>query len=262
METHFCLLGPGKSGSTWLHSALSQHSEFCAPRIKETEFFYKEMNRTRENYEKLFIKTREHKAFGDFSNQNYLDTNVVRNVLSLYPETKFIYLYREPYERLLSAYKFDKLTARVNNVDKFLMKWSKDRLDDCRIINRFINEIPDRNLLVINFVDIKETPDVVYESICDFLGLSQEALSTKLNKNKSREPRSLLLSLVGQKCARLLRQLRLYSTLQSLKSSVGIQRFFYKNSSLNLTEIEKQALTNHVRSMNLRLKNMSKFILP
>lgn len=101
----FLVIGAMKCGTTALYEYLSAHHQIDMISVKELNFYNNETNwgRGREWYESHFAN--DGKLRGDV-NPNYamypLCRDVPARLYSLYPNTKIIYLVREPVSRLVS----------------------------------------------------------------------------------------------------------------------------------------------------------------
>lgn len=112
------LIGAQKAGTTTLSYLLGQHRDVCLSGPKETHFFSREWHRGLAWYEKRF-STLDTKVLldasttysmaaiaGNPSSSSFLEYSqgVPQRIYNLAPNAKFIYLLREPIDRMYSAY--------------------------------------------------------------------------------------------------------------------------------------------------------------
>lgn len=101
------IIGAMKSGTTSLHHYLNLHPEICMSRQKELNFFIEERNWSRgiQWYKSHFEA--EAKIYGE-SSPNYtmypIWKSVPERMFSVIPETKLIYIIRNPIEQIISHY--------------------------------------------------------------------------------------------------------------------------------------------------------------
>jgi len=101
------VIGAMKAGTTSLHNYLSLHPEIYMARQKELDFFIEEKNwhKGLDWYQSQFVG--DAKIYGE-SSPNYSRyarwPNVPTRMFSVIPQTKIIYILRDPIERMISHY--------------------------------------------------------------------------------------------------------------------------------------------------------------
>jgi len=106
---NFIILGAMKSGTTSLHYYLSKHPEIFMSTPKETNFFAEEFNWSKglNWYRSCFAGYKGQKAVGETS-PNYtkhpLFKGIPQRIFSVLGPVKFIYVVRDPVERLITHY--------------------------------------------------------------------------------------------------------------------------------------------------------------
>ena len=227
VRTHFCVLGPGKAGTTWLYHLFRENDQVCVPLIKETEFFKSNYSKGVEWYLSLFDFTTQHLAFGDISNQNYKSPDVIEKCLKLFPSTLFIYVLRDPRDRFLSAYRFELKQGRSLTIEAYASEWDLSLFDDQAIVRRLQECVPMGQLLLVRFEDISSRPHFVAQLIGRSLGVQFLSFPTQDARNTSVYPRSRVLAKSGRFVASQLRRLGFLRLLPRLKNSFFISRMFY-----------------------------------
>ena len=239
----FVGLGPGKAGTTWLYSCLSQNPEVCMAEIKETYFFTENYGRGIDWYGALFKK--EALAYGEISNRYIFSDDVIPRVLSVNPEAKFILFNRDALDRAVSAYLFEVQTGFSGTVQDFFSKDKILEFDNSELLRKCQRYLPKSQLMVISFDDIRAHPNEVYKNVCEFIGVSSAGVNFEGGKNPSRMPRNLWLSKIGKWLAILMRKFGMYSLLQGLKSSEMIQGAFYGRQ---ITQDEKSLVRAEIEN--------------
>ena len=187
--------GAPKSGTTSLYKWLSEHPEVCPSSLKETRFFLdvnyplispKIFNGANiEEYDGYFKRGREtgNQLRVDAS-PDYLYSNIALNIAELLPQSKIVFILRDPVERMVSWYKWArqlKLLDEGTDFDDYVMMQVNQSstqdtpihlraLDQCRYdkyLPSFQKAFGER-CMVIDFEDLKNTPREVMKRISTF----------------------------------------------------------------------------------------------
>jgi len=110
MLPNLLIIGAFKAGTTSLHNYLGLHPDIFMSGEKELRFFVKEKNWSKGLlwYESNFRDVNNEKIIGE-SSPGYTDfpanKGVPKRIYSLIPKGNFIYILRDPIERIISHYK-------------------------------------------------------------------------------------------------------------------------------------------------------------
>jgi hypothetical protein len=102
------VIGAAKCGTTSLHEYLDQHPEISMSGEKELDFFVPDKSRgSREWYESQFDASAPVRGESSVSYTCYPDlTGVPERIHTLIPDARFVYLVRDPIDRIVSHYLF------------------------------------------------------------------------------------------------------------------------------------------------------------
>lgn len=110
VKPNLFIIGAMKSGTTSLHEYLNDHPEIFMSEVKEPGYFAECMNyypKELDWYESLFDSVQDEKIIGE-SSTNYtklpICTEVVEKIQAYNPQARFIYLMRNPVDRIISHY--------------------------------------------------------------------------------------------------------------------------------------------------------------
>lgn len=105
-KPNFFLLGAGRCGTTSLYHMLRQHPEIHMPREKEPSFFCSYFQVVKEpiSYFNLFVPSNKETAIGEASHVYLSNPETPPVLYSLFPEAKFILIFRNPVNRAYSLY--------------------------------------------------------------------------------------------------------------------------------------------------------------
>lgn len=244
-------VGPGKTGTTWLFQQLNAHDEVSTCKVKEPYFFTENFHLGFQWYKALFSDQGHIKL--EISNRYIFQfEKLVRNLKKFDERVLIIYFDRDPYDRARSAYLFEKQMGQVKTVDEFfnhqkIMEFSKNKLQ------QKIGQLEsDFDVFRVEFERLKFEPQNVLDEICRKLDIATIEYDSNLEKNPSLEPRSKLLSAISKNIARLLRRLRLFRTLQTIKNSKAIKTFLFKNQAASLTTSERDFIDRLIASIDER----------
>lgn len=184
-----------KAGTTTLHDDLSRHPDIFLPTLKEPGYYVgpqfggpthlPKRAATRKDYIRLFEAAKPHQLRGESStyySQAGIHDGVPERILNdCGPQTKFIYMMRDPVERAISHYKHDfqrgycKAPTLADAIDTYrpLILFSRYKYQ----LDRYLKFFSSENILTIRSEDYFSDRGATVEVIVDFLGLDPLALS-------------------------------------------------------------------------------------
>lgn len=176
----FIVIGSMRAGTTALYDLCDQHPEIGVSKVKEPDFFVRQKNYARglSWYQSLFPK--KCKIRGEFS-PNYTKSGVFEGVpermKELIPNVKLIYIARNPVDRAASQYKHGFASGQTVPPLEHLMgshEWEHivDTSRYYRQITDYMNHFPRSQILILDFQELCEQPDLVLRDIAEFLGVS------------------------------------------------------------------------------------------
>lgn len=255
---NFMVPGFGKCGSTTLCTLLAAHPDVFIPEIKETNFLLLDDYASRmEEYASHYANVSHEKAIGEGTTM-YSDFNNEKKaraaILALYPDIKFIFIARNPFDRIISSYQeFHHSGPNFALNAPFGLRNAINELpaliEDSRYMARVSNYLQyvERNrILVVFFEDMIKDHRSVLKQCYQFLEVAPDFADTLPTEHKNRSDTKLYDS-------RLLRYLRTSPSVgfkiarisiprqDQLFSLVGLRRRFSKKTPW------EQELKNEVR---------------
>lgn len=193
---HLIIIGAMKSGTTSLYEYLSTHPRICRCKTKEPNFFIKKKSEKckKKAYRKLWeFDPNRHKYLLEASTgytKYPFNENVPEKIEASKIEPKFIYIVRNPIDRIESHYNFLKVSK-----SKEVRKFTNERLIEVskyfKQMERFWKVFPDRErYLILDFENMVERPKYVLKKCKNFLDLEEEFECEKKyaqNKTPSRK---------------------------------------------------------------------------
>jgi hypothetical protein len=195
----FIIAGTIKAATSSLFNSINAHPQVCGSSVKETFFFSRDysgdISADKKKYGAYFAVQPDSSVIFEAS-PNYLAylENVAPRIKKLAPQAKFLFVLREPAERLYSHFNFAR--AKLELPEKMTFE---QYVEACELYNageptantgvreahlraleignygpylqNFYDEFDEKNIRVIFFDDIKKQPKKVLLEICQYLGI-------------------------------------------------------------------------------------------
>ena len=109
-KPNFFLLGAGRCGTTTLHDMLLQHPQIHMSYVKEPSFFcsYFQVVKNPVKYFRLFVPLHGETAIGEASHLYLSNPESPPLIHQLFPEARFVLIFRNPSERAHSLYQWSR----------------------------------------------------------------------------------------------------------------------------------------------------------
>lgn len=247
----FIVLGPGRSGTSWIYEALAAHPEvFTAKGTKETLFFDFNYERGEEWYLSFFKGCRGKKAVGEVSNNYIYHREIPERIKRLAPDCTLICCFRNPIDRLISAYYYRLRKGQVyKDLEDAISKDPKMISDNfyATQLSWYYGHFDRRQIKVFFYDDLCGDPAAFVRNLYTAIGVSADfvpnVLHTRINP-AARVAHPLIGKLTGITAA-LLRKLRLHKLLDTLKRSKLVRSIVLRE---NKGEGNTAALPEYLRS--------------
>src|SRR6478736_8849076 len=100
----FFVIGPPRTGTSWLHSVLSQCAWLSHP-TKETRFFDKNFDRGLDWYAAHYKRAMGERVVGEIAPTYFASPSARERIARLIPKAKIVCTFRNPVDRVLSLYR-------------------------------------------------------------------------------------------------------------------------------------------------------------
>ena len=184
------IIGAQKSGTSTVHNWLKQHPNVSAPEsAKDFPFFTDRFYQKGIDYLSSYYSNKSTSNIIVNGYAHYLfESDVPERIQALDERAKLILCLRNPIERIISSYLFAKKRGIENckTLEEALDKEKERMLVQGSLVNefsyianskyginleRFVKVFGKNQIKVILFEDLKNDPEKVYKSLCEFLGL-------------------------------------------------------------------------------------------
>ena len=230
----FFIAGAPKAGTTAVHAALARHPALYMSAVREPKFFltdgppparggpgdvqtYREHVWQRDDYEALFAAAPAGILRGESTPFYLYNRDAQRRIRALIPSARLIVILRDPVERAHSNWAH-LWSAGLDPVDDFVLACAEEqrRIEDgwadfwrYTSLGRYGDQLehlytvfPRDQVLVFRYHALIESPGLVLDQICAFLGVPQGVLAEVPRENVTAHPQ---LSLRHRTVAKALR---------------------------------------------------------
>ncbi|MGN6302725.1 MAG: sulfotransferase family protein [Angustibacter sp.] len=232
----FLHLGPGKSGSTWLHEVLSTHPQVHLTSAKDLYFFSRYYDRGADWYAEQFADAPADAAVVGEVCPDYLATPAaperIREVLGT--DVRLMVTLRDPVDRAYSSYLYLSKHGRAGSSFLDTVQRSPELVEEGRYgtqLRRFEKALGHRRtIFVAVFDDLQSDPQAFYDSTTSWLGidrheLTPEQLAAQLPASKAR---FLPLAVIAKNGAEWVRRHDGAELVGRIKRSAVVQRALYR----------------------------------
>lgn len=211
MNNMFFIVGGQRCGTTYLYKMLEQHPEIemAKPIIPEPKYFLRNKSQIDKNeYINAYYSNPNIEIRGEKSTSYYEYEKSAKNISSYFPDSKIIFVLRNPVKRALSNYFFNvdnNIESRslkqifieeansLNNIN--INDFSVNpynyikRGEYWRFIKKYKKYFTDSNIKIIIFENLINKPSIL-KDICKYLGTTKKCnfrMNKKvINKSKSK----------------------------------------------------------------------------
>ena len=185
-RVNFIVLGAMKCGTTTLTEILKLHPEICFSQPKETNFFSKnaDWKEKLDTYHRCFKKNS--KIWGEgstsYSKPIGYKQSIWNRIYEYNQEMKFIYIVRNPVDRIISHYSHNYARNRmVDQIDTQVLKSHFLNVSSYfKQISPYVQKFGAEKLLLLDFDDMVDSKLQVSKTMFDFLQL--KSLHLPFNK--------------------------------------------------------------------------------
>jgi hypothetical protein len=229
----FIYAGPPKSGSTWLGRILSEHPDVFVPQAKDIMYFDSHYDRPISWYHSFFARSGSASQAGEVCH-NYFDyAHAAERIRTHLPDVKLLFILREPVERAVSHWVFERALGMGNGIDFA----GFCRRPDIAAINnyvanlsRYYERFPSAQIRVFFYAQIKSDPAALIREVYEFLGVDPTFVPPSLRRRilSARETRWPLLSATAYRMAKWIRRRGGANLVGWLKKRSLLHRVLFK----------------------------------
>jgi Sulfotransferase domain len=175
----FLLVGPPRTGTSWLHEVLSQHA--LLPRSsKETRFFDTYFHRGVGWYRAHYRRTNGACRMGEVAPTYFCSQTAREHIARLLPHVKIVCTFRDPVERVLSLYRVKRAYGLIPwNFEEALVR-DPELMESSRYatnLKAWQRMFGPQQVLATVYEDLRDKPQTYVENLADFIGVPRFRLT-------------------------------------------------------------------------------------
>jgi LPS sulfotransferase NodH len=186
----FFIVGPPRTGTTWLHETLAVSTILPHP-TKETRFFDKHFQRGLDWYLAHFPAAASCRPAGEVAPTYFSSPEARERIADLIPGARVVCIFRNPVERILSLYRLKRAYA--------MFRWSFERaiIHDPELMqsSRYVSNLTawqavlgKEQVLATVYDDLQRDPQGYVDKLADFIGVARfripESLAHPVNHSE------------------------------------------------------------------------------
>lgn len=226
MIPNFLLLGPGRTGTSWVAKNLMLHPEICFPREKTTRFLTANYDKGIAWYESRFAPA---KAIGESIGSDILEhPEILPRIKEHMPDAKLISTFRNPVDRAYSA--MGRLRAEAKQGE---MNATIDFEEKLKVTPRLVNQglyatrmdklhsmFPKEQHLILFYDQLRDDPRGFLRKIYEFLGVDPDFESPLLHQSINATATFAAKSKLRKAAYRLALRLELFKLAKRIDSTM------------------------------------------
>lgn len=160
------IIGGQRCGSTSMINFLSNSKEIVTPKYNEQLFFFSHNYNQRNNFKSYHLKflhnfykkKGKEKIFAERTPDYCLQDLYMNRIYDYNSEIKIIFIFREPYQRIKSAFDLNKELYNLESFESFLNNDEKYFISKfsfyCEIYQKIFKKFKVKNVLIIDFKEL------------------------------------------------------------------------------------------------------------
>lgn len=231
---NFIHIGPGKTGSTWLHEVLIRHPQVFMTEAKDLYFFDRYYDRGLDWYRSQFQQARpEHRVVGEVCQQYLFSQDAPKRIHDCLPDVRLMVTLREPAARAFSSYLYQSKHGAITGSFREALETRPGILNSSRYASHLARylEYFDRSALYCGLFDVlKEDPQGFIDPLLDWLDLDPMTLDAELLQARlpASRARSAVLARTVREVADWTRRHKAARLIGHVKRSAAVHKVLYR----------------------------------
>lgn len=197
----FFVVGPPRTGTSWLHMVLSECAWLSYP-TKETRFFDKHFDYGLDWYRAHYRKACAGRPVGEVAPTYFASVDARERIARLLPAAKIVCTFRDPVDRVLSLYRLKRAYGMIPWAFDDALARDPELMESSRYathLTDWLKTFEPSQVMVTIYEDLQSDPQLYLDKMVDFVGIPRMQLrpSHKLRvftAETMTEPRSYLLT--------------------------------------------------------------------
>jgi len=192
----FFIVGPPRTGTSWLHNVLSRNAWLSHP-TKETRFFDKHFDRGLPWYRSHYKKADEGRAIGEVAPTYFASAEARERIVRLIPRAKIVCTFRNPIDRVFSLYRLKRAYGLIPWDFEEALDRDPELLESSRYtshLKEWKKAFGESQVMATVHDDIEADPQGYLDKLVDFVGVPRLKLAPSqvrrvLTSEEMTEPR-------------------------------------------------------------------------
>jgi hypothetical protein len=228
----FFVIGPPRTGTSWLHEILRQCSWLSNP-TKETRFFDKHFHRGLAWYASHYREATAGRRIGEIAPTYFASAEARERIARLIPHAKVVCAFRNPVDRVISLYRLKRAYGLIPWSFEEAMVRDPELMESSRYafhLKKWQKTLGMAQVLPMVYEDLRSDPQSYLDAVTDFVDvprirLGPSQINRVLTSEGMTEPRSYYVTRAAQQVAEWSRALRLDSVVAGAKRR-GLLKLF------------------------------------
>lgn len=168
----FFIIGPPRTGTSWLQTVLSECAWLSSP-TKETRFFDKHFDRGLHWYSAHYRKVADGRAIGEVAPTYFASAEARERIARLIPHAKIVCTFRNPVDRIISLYRLKRAYGWISwNFEDALTR-DPELMESSRYVTHlkeWITTFGTSQVMATVHDDIEADPQAYLDKVVDFVG--------------------------------------------------------------------------------------------
>ncbi len=197
----FFIIGPPRTGTSWLHEVLSKCASLSHP-TKETRFFDKHFERGLEWYGSHYRKGVKGRPVGEVAPTYFASAEARERIAKLLPQARIVCTFRNPVDRVLSLYRLKRAYGFIPWSLEEALERDPELMESSRYaahLKQWRERFGNSQVLATTHDDMQADPQGYLDRLADFIGLPRVTLVAShrrrvLTSEDMTEPRNYYLT--------------------------------------------------------------------
>src|SRR5581483_7480972 len=227
----FFLVGPPRTGTTWVHSVLGRHA--LLPMAKETRFFDLHFHRGLDWYRAHYPNLSSDRAMGEVAPTYFACAKARERIALTVPSAKIVCNFRDPVQRIVSLYRLKRAYGMIPWTLEQAITRDPELIESGRYATNFKawrSSFGASQVLVTIYEDLCTQPQAYVDTVADFLGIPRFSLTPSqlghvFASQSMTEPRSYFRTRGAMVISDWFKARRLHRIVDAVKGSPAIKLF-------------------------------------